>query len=97
MTRFLLGRFGLDDIDLYRPHGPVNLVRLMRVPDWVDRPDLKFPPFFPGLPKQLERASASLPRSVPVMSSSTIPIGPSPVIDLLHQSASDPEVRWPSR
>ena len=32
--------------DLYRVNGPVNLVRLMSVPDQVDRPDLKYP----GLP-----------------------------------------------
>jgi hypothetical protein len=31
-------------------HGPVNLVRLMQVPDWVERPDLKFPPFTPACP-----------------------------------------------
>ena len=43
MTRFLLEQFGLDERELYRVEGPVNLVRLMQVPDSVDRPDLKFP------------------------------------------------------
>ena len=53
MAAFLLGQFELDPDDLYQEHGPVNLVRLMQVPDWVDRPDLKFPPFTPALPARL--------------------------------------------
>ncbi len=93
MTRFLLGQFGLDDSDLFRPHGPVNLVRLMQVPDWVDRPDLKFPPFFQGLPKQLQKgvsifssiASGDILLHHPYQSFT-------PVIDLLQQAASDPDV-----
>ena len=51
MTEFLLAQFGLKDADLYRVNGPVNLVRLMQVPDWVDRPEMKFSSFVPGLPK----------------------------------------------
>ena len=53
MAAFLLEQFELDPDDLYQEHGPVNLVRLMQVPDWVDRPDLKFPPFTPALPARL--------------------------------------------
>jgi polyphosphate kinase len=47
ITDFLLAQFNLGQDDLYRVDGPVNLVRLMNVPDWVERPDLKFPGFFP--------------------------------------------------
>jgi polyphosphate kinase len=50
ISDFLLAQFSLDKQDLYRVEGPVNLVRLINVPDWVDRPDLKFPAFSPGLP-----------------------------------------------
>ena len=50
MTDFLLAQFNLKPVDLYRVNGPVNLVRLMQVPDWVDRPDMKFRPFVPGTP-----------------------------------------------
>src|SRR5688572_2262115 len=50
ISDFLLAQFQLDKEDLYRVEGPVNLVRLINVPDWVDRPDLKFPAFAPGLP-----------------------------------------------
>ena len=46
IERFLLDHFGLGEEDLYRVEGPVNLVRLMSVPDGVDRPDLKFAPLF---------------------------------------------------
>lgn len=53
MTQFLLAQFGLEEIDLYRVNGPVNIVRLMNVPDQVQRPDLKFAPFVAGLPKPL--------------------------------------------
>ena len=53
ISDFLLSQFRLGPDDLYRVAGLVNLVRLMSVPDWVDRPDLKFPHFTPGLTAQL--------------------------------------------
>src|SRR5262245_34689006 len=55
ITDYLLAQFNLGEEDLYRVDGPVNLVRLINVPDWVTRPDLKFPAFRPALPAQLER------------------------------------------
>ena len=48
ISEFLLRQFKLDDEDLYRVDGPVNLARVISVPDGVDRPDLKFPQFRPG-------------------------------------------------
>jgi polyphosphate kinase len=56
ITDFLLAQFKLGEEDLYRVDGPVNLARLLSVPDGVNRPDLKYPAFRPGLPAQLERA-----------------------------------------
>lgn len=53
MVRLLQHEFGLQPQNCYRVNGPVNLVRLMQVADWVERPDLKFPPFTPGLPPEL--------------------------------------------
>ncbi|MEY3095807.1 MAG: hypothetical protein RIR74_899 [Pseudomonadota bacterium] len=41
----LLREYKLGQEDCYRVPGPVNLVRLMSMPDQVDRPDLKFPAF----------------------------------------------------
>jgi polyphosphate kinase len=54
MVEFLLQQFGLQDEDLYRVEGPVNLYRLRTVPDQVARPDLKYPTFQPGLPPALD-------------------------------------------
>jgi polyphosphate kinase len=53
LAQYLLDHFKLQDIDLYPVQGPVNLNRLMAVYDLLDRPDLKFPPFTPGIPKAL--------------------------------------------
>ncbi len=53
MANFLLSQFGLAAEDLYQVHGLVNLVRLMQVPAWVERPDLSYPSFVPGLPAGL--------------------------------------------
>ncbi|MFN5511999.1 MAG: polyphosphate kinase 1 [Burkholderiales bacterium] len=52
----LLREFDLEMQDCYRVEGPVNLVRLQQVIDLVDRPELKFPPFEPGIPAVLRGA-----------------------------------------
>lgn len=54
MAAFLRDQFSLDARDVYQVDGPVNLVRLMSLPDLVDRPDLKFAPFAAGLPAPLQ-------------------------------------------
>lgn len=54
-AEFLLQQFALQEADCYRVAGPVNLYRLREVPDQVERPDLKYPPFQPGLPESLVR------------------------------------------
>lgn len=50
-ARFLLAQFKLTGSELYQVHGLVNLNRLIAVHDLVDRPDLKFSPFVPSLPR----------------------------------------------
>src|SRR5260221_3752709 len=47
MKGFLLSQFGLETEDLYAVAGPVNLVRLMSIPEQVNRPDLEYPPVTP--------------------------------------------------
>lgn len=59
MADFLLEQLGLSRDDLYQVEGPVNLVRLMQVPDRIERPDLKYPPFIPGLPATLQKKKAA--------------------------------------
>ena len=60
MVQFLLQQFALKEDDLYRVNGPVNLVRMMNVPELIALPALKFKPFTPGLPKALARASETV-------------------------------------
>ncbi len=85
--------FELSSHDVYRVNGPVNLVRLMQVPDLVERPELKFKSFYPGVPKAVEKR-ADLFESIrkndillhhPYQSFH-------PVIQFLEQAADDPDV-----
>ena len=93
MAEFLLSQFNLNPSDLYRVAGPVNLVRLMQVPDWVQRDDLKFPPFAPGVPKSLQKGhnvfdairAGDILLHHPYQSFS-------PVIELIEQAATDSRV-----
>ncbi|MEJ2060573.1 MAG: polyphosphate kinase 1, partial [Gammaproteobacteria bacterium] len=90
---YLLRRFNLGEEDLYQVNGPVNLKRLMAVPDLVERADLKYPSFTPGLPEGFT-TSANIFRLIregdwllhhPYQSFT-------PVIEFLRQAARDPEV-----
>ena len=93
MTEFLLAQFGLGPADLYRVNGPVNLVRLMQVPDWVDRPEMKFRPFVPGMPKGLSKGAGIFDN---IRKNDILLHHPyqsfAPVIELLSQAATDPAV-----
>jgi polyphosphate kinase len=73
MTQFLLGQFNLTESDLYRVAGPVNLVRLMQVPDWVLRNDLKFSPSIPERRRRCRNATVSSTASAAATSCCTIP------------------------
>jgi polyphosphate kinase len=93
MVEFLLQQFGLRDEDLYRVEGPVNLYRLREVPERVDRPDLKFPPFQPGLPAPLEERSDlfELLKKQDVLLHHPYQSF-MPVIDFIRTTAADPNV-----
>lgn len=93
MTDFLLQQFNLDREDLFRVPGIVNLVRLISVPDSVDRPDLKYPPFQPGLPKVLTKRYdifASIRKQDILLHHPFQSF--TPVIQFLQQAADDPQV-----
>ena len=93
MTDFLLQQFGLDRSDLYRVPGIVNLVRLISVPDRVDRPDLLYPPFQPGLPKVLTKRYdifEGIRRNDILLHHPFQSF--TPVIQMLQQAADDPQV-----
>ena len=93
MAQFLLSQFGLNPEDLFQVNGPVNLVRLMNIPDKVDRPDLKYQPFISGLPSELKK-TPDLFQSIrngdillhhPYQSFN-------PVVEFIQQAAADPNV-----
>jgi polyphosphate kinase len=93
MAQFLLRQFALHDVDMYRVPGPVNLNRLSAIYDLVQRPDLKYPIFTPGLPKRLA-ASGDL-FSV-IRQNDLLLHHPyqsfTPVMDFVRQAAADPQV-----
>lgn len=90
---FLMHKFNLQPSDVYAVNGPVNLNRMMTVPDMVKLPHLQFPAFTPALQKRLLRSDNIF---------DTIKKGDvflhqpfqsfSPVVDFLRQAASDPDV-----
>ena len=93
MADFLLQQFGLGRSDIFRVPGIVNLVRLMSVPDSVDRPDLKYAPFQPGLPKSLAKRYdifASIRKQDILLHHPFQSF--TPVIHFLQQAADDPQV-----
>jgi polyphosphate kinase len=94
IAELLLKEFNLSTADLYRVHGPVNLVRLMRIPDMVERDDLKFSAFVPSIPGVLRKKGSNMFKAIrkgdvllhhPYQSFK-------PVIDFIQQAASDPSV-----
>jgi polyphosphate kinase len=94
ISELLLKEFNLAPEDLYRVHGPVNLVRLMEIPDLVARDDLKFPSFVPSVPGVLQKKGSDMFK---VMRKSDVLLHHpyqsfKPVIDFIQQAASDPKV-----
>jgi len=93
VSQFLLDQFDLTVADLYTVNGPVNLNRLMNLPDKVDRSDLTFPAFTPGMPSRLSLASNIFQA---IRKGDLLLHHPFesfvPVIDFLRQAASDPKV-----
>lgn len=55
----LRSNFELDDVQVYRTHGPVNLSRIMNLYGEIDKPELKDPPFA-GRELRLHRRSTDL-------------------------------------
>ncbi len=94
VVRYLLRRFEMEEENLYRVNGPVNLHRLMALPDLVDRPELKYPGFVPRLPTRI----AQHPDMFAAVSAGDLLLHHpfesfAPVVDFVRQAASDPNVR----
>ncbi len=93
MSSFLLGQFGLGQEDLYTVNGLVNLVRLMQIPDWVDKPELKFPVYKASLPKEITKE----PDIFKAIRKQDILLHHpfqsfNPVIEFIQQASEDPNV-----
>jgi len=93
MIYFLLKTFRLEEEDLYRVDGPVNLNRLLQICDLPDKSNLRFQPFTPGIPAKLR----SNPDIFSVIRKQDILLFHPfesflPFIDFLRQASTDPQV-----
>ncbi len=93
LAALLREQFALAQSDCYLVPGPVNLNRLSALYELAQRPDLKYPAFAPGVPRELldgaDPFAAIRERDVllhhPYQSFA-------PVLDLLRSAAADPAV-----
>lgn len=92
LAEYLLKHFELEDQDLFSVAGPVNLNRLVAIYDLVDRPDLKYAPFTPGLPPELANVSLfeAIRRKDVLLHHPFESF--TPVIDFVYRAATDPSV-----
>ncbi|MFZ5580687.1 MAG: polyphosphate kinase 1 [Pseudomonadota bacterium] len=91
---YLLEQFNLTRRDMFKVHGPVNLNRLTAVLDLVDRPDLKFKPFIPGVPRELhgfESIFDAIAKHRRILMHHPFQSF-NPVVDFIRQAAQDPKV-----
>ncbi|HEV2268144.1 MAG TPA: polyphosphate kinase 1 [Steroidobacteraceae bacterium] len=93
IVQFLLSQFSLHEVDTYSVPGPVNLNRLSAVYDLVQRPDLKYAVFTPGVPRRLV---GNTDLFACIRQKDVLIHHPyqsfAPVMDFLRQAASDPNV-----
>ncbi|MGH8296251.1 MAG: polyphosphate kinase 1 [Steroidobacteraceae bacterium] len=93
IVQFLLRQFALHEVDTYGVPGPVNLNRLSAVYELVQRPDLKYPVFTPGVPQRLAGNTdlfASIRQQAILLHHPYQSFAP--VMDFLRQAAGDPNV-----
>jgi polyphosphate kinase len=93
LDSFLMRQFALNEVDFYEVTGPVNLNRLDAIYDLVQRPDLKYPIFTPGLPRRVAGSTdlLSVIRQKDVLLHHPFhSFGP--VLDFLRGAAADPRV-----
>src|SRR6186713_506590 len=93
LDSFLMRQFALGAVDFYEVSGPVNLNRLDAIYDLVQRPDLKYPIFTPGLPTRVAGSSdllAVIRQKDVLLHHPFHSFGP--VLDFLRGAATDPRV-----
>ena len=93
VINYLLHSINLSGKDVIKVNGPINLYRLMSLPDLVDRPDLKFTAFEPFVPEELHDKG----KIFEVLKTKDILLHHPydsfyPIVDLLKVAADDPDV-----
>ena len=93
LARFLLTQFELNDDDLYRCDGPVNIMRLTSMIDQVESDTLKYRPFLPGKPDRL----VGEPDIIAAVRQHDILLHHpyqsfEPVVEFIRRAADDPDV-----
>lgn len=93
IIKLLKHHFQIDDQYVYQVNGPVNLNRLIALPDMVNRPQIKYPSFMPSLPASL----AHQPNMFEVLKSGDLLLHHpfqsfAPVVDFVRQASVDPNV-----
>jgi polyphosphate kinase len=93
LANYLLNEFELEEKDLYRVEGPVNLNRLLAVHDLTEREDLKYLPFSAGIPQVIQ----DTPDIFKLMRQQDLLIQHpfesfGPVLDMISHASQDPDV-----
>ncbi|WP_239948523.1 polyphosphate kinase 1 [Dyella terrae] len=93
IVAMLIANFELEETDVYRCDGPVNIIRAGTIYDGLDRPELKFPRFIPQLPPAFvgARCKFDVLRQRDVLLHHPYESFAA-VIDLLRQASQDPSV-----
>lgn len=94
IIKYLQRQFKLKDDAVYRVDGPVNLNRLLAIPDEIERPDLKYPSFTPTVSPAFESGMnifEQISQRSPVLFHHPFE-SYIPVIELIRQAAADPDV-----
>jgi polyphosphate kinase len=93
LQTFLANQFRLSADDVYTCDRPVNLLSLATVPDLVDRPELKYPGFTPGIPSRLRNANDIFEA---IRMGDVLLHHPfesfAPFVEFLRRAAADPQV-----
>jgi polyphosphate kinase len=93
LVAFLAGHFAVGATDIFRVPPPVNLHRLSALHELAQRPDLKYPPLSPSLPRRLIDGADMF---TAIRQSDLLLHHPfqsfAPVVDFLRQAATDPAV-----
>jgi polyphosphate kinase len=93
LAALLLQQFELQESDLYRCEGPVNLARMSALIDAVDMEGLEYPAFVPGLPERLRGESdifATMRQHDVLLHHPYQSF--EPVVEFIRKAAEDPDV-----